>query len=1181
MHIEVLAKELELYKTKSAGELQRKINALESKTKIEVRNLKTENQHLRETITFKDEKINELQEEIERLRTIMKVDTVQTKKEIANRPNKSVLEKRIEEVAEKGKLEYNVYVSDKSFNKLSNLSPVSLMKGIKVQAKLLDQKMLGKKERVVKDNTKIMKKFEELTKERNELEVLLNKVLVHEKKLQANFEKLKGNPKQLIKVKEDWKTSLKYSAEDEDKVGLSYSPVSSIVNTAVKDIGPEVEVIHSASMATLNKLISEGRLVEATKSMKEANYEFNTENLEEVVHNLILLCKVKDKQIKNLKSIIGKKEYNKCINLHGDDINDLMNEYEAMKEKYYIEPVEDNDIEKLKEDLEQQIELNGDLSEELNEYKNELAKLEESKKNIEEESEKAIRELEEENKNIVKQLQESKKMIEKLQNKRVTTEETTIRLEGNKQLAKLQASNIELAKELNGSKEINTKLREANKAMTAEIEKYKNTIKSLEEANKDSVLSLEGTNNELKDQLENRVKENEELKKDLEKRKQEIIELKETNSSIAKKLEEHTPEVTKEIEEVFNREDQDFMFNFQLSQFEDINSLIEEYKLNMKVLNELAKSPELNKALHKQVKTFEKALNELSSVESLLEDLSIEHRATISKFKQTITNTKSNTLYEFLLNELQAARQITFLTNALLLEMANTPLNKGTINKCYNSNADIRTTASEIYKSFFMSIRDNPMTIESLMKSLNESGNKFKELYKLYEKTLEINNVLMMSLSFSKGQNENANDESIEKLLKEVKGLREIVSFQRRTIHPQKLTAEEILKEKIELLEGKLHIANSKITGYETQLAKASEIIKQREDEIEKLKAEIKKEVYIEPTANQIPSTSQLHALKELEEKLTYTHNELEAKKKENEELMKANSQLIQELSENTLSRRSSSKIQSGIIHKNANTKTPKPSRNNSNKYSFLLTARYSNSGSLRNQRQKGKILKTSLNKTEGQFYKSMNTIVKDIEYEDLFESIQEPLKFIKKVLIEVYDEQVLQEEGKLSLEEIKEIIMHGSELIRELRSEVENKSKELEKINELLQEERWKQSELSRKVLELKASQNRTHRFEIPEPRKHITQLKTPTKDKRNYANELEEALKLLRTYREELEQCKAKIDELIVQKAGLEECNNKANMKIRALLERHQKDRETQSQLLSELEALRVELGIYKQSS
>eukprot|EP00826_Nyctotherus_ovalis_P008911 TRINITY_DN12319_c0_g1_i4.p1 TRINITY_DN12319_c0_g1~~TRINITY_DN12319_c0_g1_i4.p1 ORF type:complete len:210 (+),score=42.29 TRINITY_DN12319_c0_g1_i4:202-831(+) len=202
----------------------------------------------------------------------------------------------------------------------------------------------------------------------------------------------------------------------------------------------------------------------------------------------------------------------------------------------------------------------------------------------------------------------------------------------------------------------------------------------------------------------------------------------------------------------------------------------------------------------------------------------------------------------------------------------------------------------------------------------------------------------------------------------------------------------------------------------------------------------------------------------------------------------------------------------------------------------------------------------------------------------------------------------------KFDFKNIKEILYRACELIRKLKHELKIKSQELEQVDEIVQRERCKQGELSRNVLVLKASLDKTSsdkqlfKTQLGNAktmsRKHACKSKLypltlvgkdrleeemlskehksleATRKEKNYALELEETLKLLKAYREELEQCKKKIDKLIVQKAGLEECNSKANIEIRTLLETHQADRNKQAQLVAELEALRAQLSLYKKS-
>lgn len=70
-----MTKQLELFKSKSSLGLGKKLNTMDSKAKREEKKLKLNNEYLQETLAFKEKKISELQEEIDRMKSLIKVDS--------------------------------------------------------------------------------------------------------------------------------------------------------------------------------------------------------------------------------------------------------------------------------------------------------------------------------------------------------------------------------------------------------------------------------------------------------------------------------------------------------------------------------------------------------------------------------------------------------------------------------------------------------------------------------------------------------------------------------------------------------------------------------------------------------------------------------------------------------------------------------------------------------------------------------------------------------------------------------------------------------------------------------------------------------------------------------------------------------------------------------------------------
>ena len=81
-----------MYKSKSNGEIERKIAALESKTKQDAKALKLENEELKDMMNFKENKLAEMQQDVDRLRLVIKSEARQIKMPTASSISK--LEKK-------------------------------------------------------------------------------------------------------------------------------------------------------------------------------------------------------------------------------------------------------------------------------------------------------------------------------------------------------------------------------------------------------------------------------------------------------------------------------------------------------------------------------------------------------------------------------------------------------------------------------------------------------------------------------------------------------------------------------------------------------------------------------------------------------------------------------------------------------------------------------------------------------------------------------------------------------------------------------------------------------------------------------------------------------------------------------------------------------------------------------
>ena len=309
MYIENLAKELELYKNKAAIEIEKKLTALESKAKAEAKTLQLNNEHLKEMLTFKATKITEYQREIERLKTVLRTDA--SFKGSIHYENKVEIEKRLDEVASKGKIEYKILLiaednpllhikNAQSLSKVLNFSSAALTNGLVLQARMLEENINNKET--------LKAKFEELTVERNKLESHINDILQYEKLLQEDFKSISNQ-------------TIKIEPKSSKTIGLSQSPIY------LKESNESITL----AQKHINKLINQGKLVKATEMLKKENYELQ-EEAESAVQKLRLICKVRDKQLDNFKKEINNSLIaRKCAELVEDDINEILNEYDESK----------------------------------------------------------------------------------------------------------------------------------------------------------------------------------------------------------------------------------------------------------------------------------------------------------------------------------------------------------------------------------------------------------------------------------------------------------------------------------------------------------------------------------------------------------------------------------------------------------------------------------------------------------------------------------------------------------------------------------------------------------------------------------------------------------------------------------------------------------------------------------
>eukprot|EP00826_Nyctotherus_ovalis_P061083 TRINITY_DN8657_c0_g1_i4.p2 TRINITY_DN8657_c0_g1~~TRINITY_DN8657_c0_g1_i4.p2 ORF type:complete len:263 (+),score=113.28 TRINITY_DN8657_c0_g1_i4:167-955(+) len=161
----------------------------------------------------------------------------------------------------------------------------------------------------------------------------------------------------------------------------------------------------------------------------------------------------------------------------------------------------------------------------------------------------------------------------------------------------------------------------------------------------------------------------------------------------------------------------------------------------------------------------------------------------------------------------------------------------------YQQNAEnTRAPADELLKDFFVEERVYPMTVESLLDRIRMKNHKFKNLFKLYEKLLAMNDLLMASKGstatpkkFSSARKDNSDESKdyvIKELLSEMQGLKEMVASKRPL---QSAYDESLWKEKVKILEEKLQLASQKLKEAENELERKMGTIAEKDKEIGRL----------------------------------------------------------------------------------------------------------------------------------------------------------------------------------------------------------------------------------------------------------------------------------------------------------------------------------------------------------
>lgn len=191
-NIETLARKLDLYKGKTQLDIEKKLNTIESKFKQEATQLKQDCINLQEITGLKDQKIDAMQQEIDRLKHIL--------------PQSSKPEGITEAKGEK--LEYKIVVpsesstnslkKEKELEKILNMHTGSMAKTIIAQGKVLDEYVQEvesiRKQEPSNKLAEVVQEKEMLTREINRLFEKINKLTENLKAIiritEAEFEKV-------------------------------------------------------------------------------------------------------------------------------------------------------------------------------------------------------------------------------------------------------------------------------------------------------------------------------------------------------------------------------------------------------------------------------------------------------------------------------------------------------------------------------------------------------------------------------------------------------------------------------------------------------------------------------------------------------------------------------------------------------------------------------------------------------------------------------------------------------------------------------------------------------------------------------------------------------------------------------------------------------------------------------
>eukprot|EP00826_Nyctotherus_ovalis_P063101 TRINITY_DN9219_c0_g2_i4.p1 TRINITY_DN9219_c0_g2~~TRINITY_DN9219_c0_g2_i4.p1 ORF type:complete len:704 (-),score=191.07 TRINITY_DN9219_c0_g2_i4:396-2507(-) len=366
--IETMAKQLELYKSKSTTEISKKVSLLDSKAKQQARKFKSEAEYLNEILECKDAKIKSLEEEIEKLKTVVRAQASLGKsvdREVKEEGKKDVLERRVEEMVNSGKIEYRIFVTrdtlrarNHDVNKVLNCDLTSMLQANTGQAKIIEgwiqenkRKKLILDQNIAKGCHIDMDTINELNAQKIELDARIGEILLVEDILNRRFE-------EIVKIAEEFlvfgsSPNLKEAIERLNELKhLRERKVFTVQQTTEETLGTldkynaheessqeDFPPTRTIQFDELKDLMERNDIASLASLWREGGY-VAPENSKDTQGTIIMLqavCKHKDKELQAKSAKLqGEAKLQKCLELKNAEILELMTDYEEMKSKYFV-----------------------------------------------------------------------------------------------------------------------------------------------------------------------------------------------------------------------------------------------------------------------------------------------------------------------------------------------------------------------------------------------------------------------------------------------------------------------------------------------------------------------------------------------------------------------------------------------------------------------------------------------------------------------------------------------------------------------------------------------------------------------------------------------------------------------------------------------------------------------------